>query len=80
VLRYTKSWSMGTATELPLLGLTAATAEANPSGSLYRLVFTYRDGTQRPLTEDFSYGADHHAEVARELTAGIVAAANASAR
>lgn len=71
IVRYVKSWSTQAATEFPLSGLAAVFVEANPSGSLYRLALAYRDGSKRPLTDQFFYDEGHHQEVTRALNAEI---------
>ncbi|HYP99898.1 MAG TPA: hypothetical protein VER96_14580 [Polyangiaceae bacterium] len=70
-LQHSTPWSTKAATQFPLAGLAAVTVEANPGGSLYRLMLTYRDGGRRPLTENFFYDQGHHQGVALALNAVI---------
>src|SRR6478609_8597319 len=70
-LQHSTPWSTKAATEFPLAGLVAVAVEANPNGSLYRLVLAYRDGAKKPLTEHFFYDEGHHQGVALALNAAI---------
>jgi|GEM_PF-2426763 len=71
VVRYETPWSRRAPTELPLDGLAGVSVEANPRRSLHRLVFSFRDGNRKPLTEQYYYDEGYHQGVALALNAAV---------
>lgn len=70
VLRYEPGWPKAVV-QFPLEGLVAVDVRQDSVSSLQRLVLRYRDHSEHPVTEAFSYGRPHHEQVARELNTAI---------